>query len=60
MGVDPLNIWAVTDPVMRVVITKTRSSSAVERELRVLLLAIAMLLDAGLDRGKAVHKKCIF
>jgi len=49
MGLTPLITWAVTDPIMRAVTTKTQGSSAVEMRVWALRLAIEMLLDADFE-----------
>ena len=48
-GLTPLITWAVIDPVMRAVITKTQDSFSVETRASALRLAIEMMLDAGLE-----------
>ena len=48
-GLTPLITWAVIDPVMSVVTTRTQSSFTVEMRASALCLAIEMLLNAGLE-----------
>ena len=45
MGVNSLITWAVIDPIMRAVITKTQGSFVVETQVRASRLAVEVTLE---------------